>query len=503
MQRRTLLQALLAPATRPQIRVQFDAADHRNVPLPPAAWLNYLFHYIDQPNSQIRSIAWDLSLGDTFAVYPSRLLPPSPDLQITKWRNEGFHWVPEILKAARQRKIQNVWHHRFSEVDIRPEGGLELEQRRPLKAQNPDWLIRSWWWQGLWNIASPGLRAHKLEILKEVAQSLDIDGIQIDFARHIPCLPPGRQWELRHHATEFMRQLRRMLRATNLKLELSAKVPETLAGCKTDGFDIATWARENLIDSLTLGSRAFTVNVEEIRAAVGPNIHLSPCLDDHHATDGYRYPPIEIFRGVATNWLAQGANSVTTFNWSAAPNHGGPISHQQAYTEIGSLETMRRKPKRYLVERRGGYPWAEGYFNRNDHMPLPAKLSNDGRSQTFPLRLHDLEIQQAELTILLFQSRPTDQLQVTCNTTPLTLTQPDNSAKDPQIFSPKPQPNSGGKGDYTIDPKQSLRKLTYAVPLTSLKTGPNQVTIKIQTRAAYRPGEDIQIEKIELATTPS
>jgi hypothetical protein len=164
---------------------------------------------------------------------------------------------------------------------------------------------------------------------------------------------------------------------------------------------------------------------------------------------------------------------------------------------------MRRKPKRYVVERRGGYPWAEGYFNRNDHMPLPAQLANDGRPQTFPLRIHDLEIERAELTILLFQSRPTDELSVTCNTTKLTLTQTDNNAKDPQIFSPKPQPNSGGKGDYKIDPNQSLRKLTYAVPPASLKKGPNQITIKIQTRAAYRPGEDIQIEKIELATSPS
>ncbi len=89
--------------------------------------------------------------------------------------------------------------------------------------------IRSWWWQGLWNIASPGLRAHKVEVLREVAETLDIDGIQIDFARHIPCLPPGRQWEMRDHATEFLRMLRRMLndagRRRNRRLQLAAKVP--------------------------------------------------------------------------------------------------------------------------------------------------------------------------------------------------------------------------------------------------------------------------------------
>ena len=51
----------------------------------------------------------------------------------------------------------------------------------------------------------------RVEILLEIATRFDLDGIQVDFARHVPCLPVGRQWEMREHVTEFMRMVRTML----------------------------------------------------------------------------------------------------------------------------------------------------------------------------------------------------------------------------------------------------------------------------------------------------
>lgn len=500
---------------RRRICVQYDAADHRDVKLAPEDWLNrYLFTFADQPGSQIDAMFWDVSLGDTYAVYPSKLLPPSPDKYLAAWRAQGFDWVPAMLAGCRRRKLEVFWHHRFSEVDIRPEGGLEMEKLSPLKAQHPDWLIRSWWWQGLWNVASPGLRAHKLEVLREIADTLDIDGIQIDFARHIPCLPPGRQWELRDHATEFLRMMRRMLNAAGQRrgrtLQLAAKVPETLRGCREDGFDLAVWSRENLVDLLTLGSRTMTVDVEAIRGVVGPRVKLSPCLDDHHATDGYRSPPIEFFRGVATNWLEQGADSVTTFNWAAASAEvaqpvGGrvaPDSQGLAYREIGELASMRRKNKLFFVERRGGYPWAEGYHGRNDHLPLPARLANHGRPSRFPMRVYERDIPpRAELSIVLFQARAADKLEVALNGTVLAGGEAAAAAawKDGQIFSPKPQPNSGGRGVYPVDPEQKLLRISYAAPAALVRRGENEVSIRVMDRPSYRIGEDIQVEKIELA----
>ncbi len=176
---------------------------------------------------------------------------------------------------------------------------------------------------------------------------------------------------------------------------LAAKVPQNLKGCRIDGFDVEVWVAENLIDIFTLGSRSMEVDLAAFRRiTAGRNIKLQPCFDDHHTTDGYRYAPIELLRGVFGNWWQQGADSVCTFNWSNGPPETqhtfgddylpGPRSHQQAYQEVGAADTLQ-----FNVERRGGYPWAEGYFNRNDDAPLPADLARDGQPITLRVRISD------------------------------------------------------------------------------------------------------------------
>ncbi|MFN0167450.1 MAG: hypothetical protein ACKV22_13545 [Bryobacteraceae bacterium] len=498
-----------------RIAVQYDAADHRHVALPTGEWLKYVFAFVDEPGSQIDSILWDIGLGD-WAVYPSKVLAPTRDTQIVKWRAAGFDWVDALVRACRERKIEVLWNHRFSEVDIAPEGGLEMKLMHPLKEKHPDWVIKSWWWQGLWNAAAPGLREYKVRQLRELVENYPLDGIRIDFARHVPCLPPGRQWEMRDHVTGFLRMTRSMLldaeRRTGRPLLLGVKVPRTLEGCRIDGFDIEAWARENLVDILTLGSRSIDVDIEAFRrVTAGTNMKLQPCLDDHHATDGYRYPPIEFFRGVFSNWWAQGADSVSTFNWGSAPaewatrvgGFAGPASQQQAYHEVGSAQTMAFKDKLFAVERRGGYPWAEGFFGRNDTAPLPVVLANDGRPESFVIRVSDdasgPRFRDAALRLVLFRAGARDQLEVLLNDQRLEAPARDAGWKDPQIFSPKPQPNSGGTGDYRIDPGQQLLRLEYSLQAGQLRKGRNSVRIRVVEREPFRPGHDIQVEKVEIS----
>jgi hypothetical protein len=408
-----------------------------------------------------------------------------------------------------------------------------MEHMHPVKKQHPEWVIRSWWWQGLWNLAVPQVRDYRLSLLKELVQEYDFDGLQLDFSRHVPVLPPGRQWELRDHVTEFVRSVRLMLletaKARRRPLLLAAKVPRNLEGCRVDGFDVETWARQSLVDILTLGSRSMDVDVAAFRrVTAGTHIKLQPCFDDHHTTDGYRFAPIEFLRGVFGNWWQQGANSVVTFNWSNAPPtvaakigaRPGPLSHQQAYVEAGSPESLKFKNKFFAIERRGGYPWSEGYFNRNDTAPLPIRLSNSGQPARLILRIGDpvrmmaRRINQVVMRAVLFGHagfRPPaqgedlsrvipvqDEFEVKMNGVVLPLAPRDHEWKDPQIFSPFPQPISGGRGDYSINPRQKLLRLDYSVDPAVCKLGENQIEVRILKRAPYRPGEDVDLEKLEL-----
>lgn len=479
-------------------------------------WLDYRFDYIDEPGSQIDSVWWDVTaLG--YATYPSKVLRQMPQTGLDKWREQGIDWVERLVTETKRRKLECFWSHRISEVELNETGTGAGWQGEPhlIKQAHPDWVINGIWWkQGLWNLAVAEVRELKVLILRELAENYDLDGIQLDFARHVPCLPPGRQWELRGHVTELVRMVRLMLQEVASErgrpLLLAARVPCNIEGCRRDGFDIAEWARQQLVDILTLGSRSIVCDIEGFRRAThGRNIKLQPCHDDHHASDAYQYPPIEFFRGVAASWWQQGADSIMTFNWkNARPKLSrrvgeipGPESQRRAYHEIGSPVTLRGKDKMFVVQRRGGYPWAEGYFNRNDDAPLPLKLNGDDDAKLVQIPVGDhtianaRRIRQVLLRLIVFGADTSDEVAARLNGVPLTLVTRDDRLKDRQIFSPGAQPSSGGADNWKIDPKQELLRLEYEVDPRLCKLGDNQVSLQL---GPHEPARSVKIEKVEL-----
>jgi len=500
---------------RRRIVVQYDPQDLYGIDF--QTWIDYRFRYIDEPGTQIDSVFWDMGrLGRV--LYPSKFLDPLVHPGLRKWRDQSIDLVGWLVTETRRRGLEVFWNHRVSEVDMDSEGtgAAWRDGPDPLKRAHPEWVLKTNWWRhGLWNFAVPAVRVHTVRALREVAEKYDFDGLQIDFARHVPCLPPGRQWELRHHVTELMRMARRMTlevaRGRKRPLLLAAKVPENLEGCRIDGFDVGSWCRENLVDILTLGSRSADVNLAAFRRIAAPrNIKFQPCFDDHHTTDGYRYAPIEVLRGVFADWWQQGADSVVTFNWSNAPPEvckrlgqlPGPISHQEAYHEIGSLATMAFKDKTFVVQRRGGYPWAEGFFNRNDTALLPMRLRGEA-SAAIPVRLsddlpqHAARVRSVMLRAILFNATDDQPVQTELNGTLLPLLTRDPRWKDAQIFSPKPQPASGGSGVYPVDPRQRFLRLDFGVDPRKCRAGENLVRLSVG-RAKEAAAEEVVLEKLEI-----
>lgn len=502
---------------RRRIVVQYDPQDLFGIDF--ATWLDYRFRYLDEPGTQIDSVWWDLGrLGQV--LYPSKFLDRLQNADLEKWREQGIDFVGRLVAETKKRGLEVFWHHRVSEVDINAAGtgAAWKDGPAPLKRTHPDWILKTdWWRQGLWNFAVPAVREHTVLALREVAEMYDLDGIQMDFARHVPCLPPGRQWELRQHVTKLMRMVRRMLldveRKRGRPYLLAAKVGQTIAGCQIDGLDVAAWAQQNLVDIFTLGSRSMDVDLAAFRRlTAGRHIKLQPCFDDHHTTDGYRYAPIEVLRGVFANWWQQGADSVMTFNWSNAPPEAcravgaapGPLSHRQAYQEVGSLQTMAFKDKTFVAERRGGYPWAEGFLNRNDTAPLPLPLSADGTPATLRLRIsddlpgHAARVKSVILRAVLFNAADDQGVGVSLNGAALSPLARDPQWKDPQIFSPRPQPASGGRGDYRVDPRQRLLRLDFAVAPGECRQGENVAAVRLLGPLPGTSDARAAVEKVEV-----
>lgn len=478
-----------------------------------------VFEYEDEPGVQIDSIYWDMGGPATLATWPSKLVEPFRHKALLAWWDKGLDLVKALLDATHQRGLECFWNFRISEADFLPDQHGDIQELPPLKKKNPHWIIRHQHWSGDWNYAVPEVRQFNFELLQELAQNYDFDGFQLDFARIPPFLPVDEAWEHRDALTDFVRRVRLMTldieRQRGRPFLLAVKIPEKLEGCRADGIDIWTWVEQDLADLLTLGCRSMDVDVAAFRAlTAGKNIKLQPCIETHHATAGYKWQPIEFFRGVYGNWWQQGADSAFTFNWSAAlqRRNKGEFACRyeatrvelQAYKEIGSPQTLAGKNKFFAVERRGGMPWTGGYANRNHTAPLPATLTNYGRPLTLTVRICDDVARLAEqlravtLRVVLLGARQDDQVEVRFNNMPLDPALRDPQWKDCQIHSPGPQPNTCRLWPAEVDPNQRLLRLEYLLPPGVCKLGENQVSIRILDRAPYASGEDLAVEKVEV-----
>ena len=369
--------------------------------------VKWKFSFADDPDTHIDSIWWSWGEGHQ-APYPSRMLPLYDSPGFKKWANAGINVMQVFLDESKKRGLEAFFSYRINGSD----NDLGPVSKIPMKAAHPEWLIHTWNANGYWNFAIKGVHDYKLSILREAAEDYDFDGIELDFARVCPVLPPGHQWENRDRLTEFMRATRSMLLEIERKrgrlFLLAARVPENLAGCHFDGLDVETWAREGLVDIFVMGCRSFDVDIPAFRRITADtNIKLYPCIDDHHASDGYQSPPIEVLRGVFANWWHQGADGIQTFNFAHATveqtTHTvgemylepGWAMHHQAYSEMGDASLLERRDKVFVVQRRGGghgptvVPNPEDWttprfmsFNTNMFSPLPAALANDGNADT-------------------------------------------------------------------------------------------------------------------------
>ena len=364
-----------------------------------SALVEHLFTFADDASVHIDSIWWNWSEGNE-VPFASKRLPMWDHPLYRKLADEGTDIVQVFLEETRGRGKEVFYSHRMNGSDY----DLGSVRSIPMKEAHPEWLFRTpWGSNGYWNFALPEVREHVLGNLREVAEGYDFDGMELDFARGV-VLPAGQQWNNRDALTEFIRSVRSMLleleRGRGRPFLLAARVPENLPGCHFDGLDVETWAADRLVDMFTLGCRSFDVDVAAFRTiTAGTNIKLYPALDEHHACDGYHHPGIEVLRGVVSEWWWRGADGVQTFNFSYAPEspYGGEDwqDHLALYRELDGPETLRRKHKTFVVQRRGGghgeivVPNAESwstprhsYANSNMLAQLPAPLAGDGKADT-------------------------------------------------------------------------------------------------------------------------
>lgn len=475
--------------------VQLDPYAGEIANIPEDKLIEWLFYCVDKKGVRVDAIFWE---GHCFIPQECSCYN-APIYE--KFQQKGINIMGRIIDECHKRGIKAYCLHRFSEVEV-------LSDENEIKQKHDDWVIKTWWKTGMWNVAVPSLREFKLDYITKIMAEYDFDGICIDFLRHLPCLPVGKQWEMRECATEFMSKLRDNMCKLGRGVVVGAKLPENGKSCHEDGFDVEKWAKNNLVDFVVGGSRTVNPDIDWYKKITeGTSTLVYACWDAGHVAEGHHNQPSDFFRGMLSNWIYKGADGVVAFNCVPAPYEElykllppEEIMHCLGsdcvdFYNILSDENLGDKSLRFVAERRGGYPFLTGCGGNNVFAPLPASIPKGDT----PLEIKidacgDFVNREAEVRFVITNAKQiSDKFKIFLNGVEIKDFVEDYNYKDEQIFWPNPQPEVYTANCLNKNPAPIL-EIKATVDSSLIKNGTNTLSIAVVDRAL----DSINLERAEI-----
>ncbi len=228
------------------------------------------------------------------------------------------------------------------------------------KREHPDYLLGSaehptvrGRWTGF-DYARPEIREMAFRLAEEACQNYDIDGIELDFFRHLQYFKsvaydlPVTDAEL-GMMTELLRRIRHMTEVEGLKrgrpILVAVRVPDSVEYARAVGLDIRTWLAEGLVD-LLITSGYFRLNPWEYSVALAREygVQVYASLDQSRLPDADRRNSIESYRAQALNAWQAGVDGIYMFNI-----FNTRLPHFQ---EIGDPQLIAYRDKLYFANER-------------------------------------------------------------------------------------------------------------------------------------------------------
>ena len=311
---------------------------------------------------------------------------------------EGKDALEVMIDVCRQQGIEVFYSNRMNDCH----DSFNEPLRYYIRTQHPEWSlstldegrkyaypeIRSVW--TAWNFEIDEIRELTVDALREVARTYDIDGIELDFWRHLCYFPESMRHEpvSGEHLELFTEMVRQIRTAVDEEADKRGR-PILLAGrCVEDeeisrnsGLDIKTWLSEGLVDMLSpaYGTEAIPPIESLVELAhrydtpvyplAGPRPKISAAaIGQEHWQKFEHYGNLPAWRGVARGLRAQGADGLQLFNFF------NPTRPQ--WWELGEDESLEGKDTLYewdfLPSQRRGYETFADLRNTRDRWPVEA-----------------------------------------------------------------------------------------------------------------------------------
>lgn len=423
----------------------------------------------------------------------------------------GIDYLSTVLARCRHRGIAPGVSIRMNDMHGAPAPDFHTHSQFWLR--HPQFRLpysieeRSWSAKGF-NYDCLEVREHYLKLIREIVMGYDLEVLELDFLRfplYFPLEPVGKYAAV---MTDFLRQVRSLIAESGKRIALIPRVASTPAASAELHFDIATWAREGLIEGLTAGmflSTGWEMPVAEFRDLLGSRVPLYLSTDmgaDKRGNLPRRMLPLEpeLLRGLAAGYLAAGADGLNLFNFFCARE-----SHWIAETkdprfdvlgQIKSLEDLRRQPRTHLISCGG---------SRNPSTDLPGQIplaSNPRWASRFTILLAKPPADYRVEAAFLLQSElvkwpqetdrrsahvPANRLWLHVNTTAC------GSAAAVEM-GPVPPAGKDPETGWDNHPNLPFYWVRFDVPVSALRDGPNSLVFRNEFCSATIMGLEVRIQ---------
>ncbi len=299
-------------------------------------------------------------------LYRSKVGQEWPKDAIEQLYGDGPDGLDIYIDFCRKNGYESFWAMRTNDThdaDGDP-NGLERWKSNPWKQNHLELLVGTrekrppyarW---SAYDYAQPAVRDKVYNLVAEVCENYEVDGIFLDFFRHPPTFK-STAWgnDATQAECDMLTNLLRRLLIMRDKMGarrgrpilLAVRTPDSAAFSKALGQDIETWMRRGLVDIWIAGGYYRMQDWEKsVEMAHKYKVPIWASIDDSRITERKDRNSLEIYRARVMNAWRAGVDAVFLFNFFYEPDH----PQFKVLHEGGSAEQLAETDKTYVLEPR-------------------------------------------------------------------------------------------------------------------------------------------------------
>ncbi|MHB9070818.1 MAG: glycoside hydrolase family 10 protein [Sedimentisphaerales bacterium] len=287
--------------------------------------------------------------------------------KVEDFLEQGTDSLQIIVDFCRKNNIEVFWSMRMNDIHDGQTSETAALMLPKFKKDHPELLMGSKdnppkidYWTSV-DYSHQEIRDMAFKFIQEVCENYDVDGVNLDFFRHMPffksvAMGQSATQEDLGKMTDLMCHIRQMADKVGAKrgrpILIAVRVPDSVGYCNASGFDIVRWMEQDLIDILVV-TGYFRLNPWEVSVELGHKygIPVYPSLDEGRWLDEEASAirnSMECLRGRAAIAWHSGADGICTFNFWGTD---GQLKAENISicNEIGEQRTLMAVDKVYTT----------------------------------------------------------------------------------------------------------------------------------------------------------